>query len=530
MINYTTKINSAPTNVDEGQLSAEEFNEYIFELENYVTNSGQTLGSTLAVDVNMISKATANYATGGNYFTEGGSVNAYTLAVVGTKAAPTSYFDGLTVNFFAGNANTGASTVNLASLGVKNIKRPDGSALKDGDIDTTSLQTITYKNGAGYFILSSYNTPASRVVKEITQATHGFAVGDWLYHNGTIYAKATADTDAHSQVVGLVTKSYDTNTFQLTTQGYVTGLSGLTAGNTYYLHQATAGAMTATAPSTAGQYVKRLFTADSTTTGYVQIAASTVVPATVSIPLNATTNWIDGLKLSWVSNDVIQISAGSCVDSTNASVMTLASTQNVDISTTGINKLDTGTQANSTWYFVWLCSGGSGTGAVLSTSSTAPTLPTGYTTYKRLLGAVYNSSGGNILEFYQIGKKNDRTFIWSVYRAVVTAGNPANNTWTSTATSGAFIPTAVTTTMLLHAEGYSGASGNGNVDALLLRTKGTTNTTYSGTVSSANTQSGTGSMDVVIKTDSSGDIDYQRSGTQTNFLTNLWANGFVLEI
>ena len=51
----------------------------------------------------------------------------------------------------------------------------------------------------------------------------------------------------------------------------LSGLTGLTAGATYYLSAATAGAMTVTPPSTVGQYVVRLGKALSTTEFEIRI-------------------------------------------------------------------------------------------------------------------------------------------------------------------------------------------------------------------------------------------------------------------
>ena len=65
--------------------------------------------------------------------------------------------------------------------------------------------------------------------------------------------------------------------------------------------------------------------------------------------------------------------------------------------------LDTGAEANSTWYHVWAIGKTDGTvSCVFSVSTTAPTLPTGYTFYG-YLGAVYNNASGNFNTFYQRG-------------------------------------------------------------------------------------------------------------------------------
>jgi len=72
------------------------------------------------------------------------------------------------------------------------------------------------------------------------------------------------------------------------------------------------------------------------------------------------------------------------------------------ITTSGLLGLDTGSEANSTWYYLWVIYNGTTVSGIISTSSTAPTMPSGYT-YKGLVGAVYNGSGGNLSDFHQVG-------------------------------------------------------------------------------------------------------------------------------
>lgn len=71
-----------------------------------------------------------------------------------------------------------------------------------------------------------------------------------------------------------------------------------------------------------------------------------------------------------------------------------------DITASGVNGLDTGSEANSTWYYIWVINNGTTTASLLSTSSSSPTMPSGYT-FKALVGAVYNDSGGNFSSFQQ---------------------------------------------------------------------------------------------------------------------------------
>ena len=103
----------------------------------------------------------------------------------------------------------------------------------------------------------------SGMSQTITQTAHALVVGDVVRYSGTAYVKALADTAINAEVVGIVTKVTDANTFTLTMGGTITGLSGLTAGETYFLSGATAGALSLTE----GTISKPLLVATSTTAG-----------------------------------------------------------------------------------------------------------------------------------------------------------------------------------------------------------------------------------------------------------------------
>ena len=72
----------------------------------------------------------------------------------------------------------------------------------------------------------------------------------------------------------------------------------------------------------------------------------------------------------------------------------------VDITASGANGLDTGSEAAGTWYHLWVIYNGTTVAGLLSASATSPTLPSGYT-YKGYVGAVYNDSGSDFDDFHQ---------------------------------------------------------------------------------------------------------------------------------
>ena len=95
---------------------------------------------------------------------------------------------------------------------------------------------------------------------------------------------------------------------------------------------------------------------------------------------------------------VLQNAGGGTARVTSVSVT-------ISTAASGANGIDTGSVANSTWYAVYLIynSGSSTTAGLLSTSSTAPTLPSGFTYFARY-GWVRTNGSGNLLLTLQKGR------------------------------------------------------------------------------------------------------------------------------
>lgn len=115
-----------------GTLTAAEWNEVPSEIQNVIEGLGITLSSG---NLNQLGEAIAGYVANGTFYIDSGVANAYVLTQIGSKQALTSYTDGATFEFEASNPNTGAATVNVAGLGIKNIKLADGSDPIAGAID-----------------------------------------------------------------------------------------------------------------------------------------------------------------------------------------------------------------------------------------------------------------------------------------------------------------------------------------------------------------------------------------------------------
>jgi hypothetical protein len=97
-----------------------------------------------------------------------------------------------------------------------------------------------------------------------------------------------------------------------------------------------------------------------------------------------------------VTADDVVLKNGSGVPKYHSGV-----TVSANITVSGANGLDTGAEAASTWYYLWLISDGTTIASLLSTSATAPTMP-GLYTYKALVGGVYNNGSSNFWTFRQV--------------------------------------------------------------------------------------------------------------------------------
>lgn len=103
----------------------------------------------------------------------------------------------------------------------------------------------------------------------VEQTAHGFSAEQVVYNNGTTWVLARADAVATSIGIGVI-ESVTTDDFVLVVGGTVT-LTGKTANTQYYLSAATAGLLTATAPSNAAHFLVRVVKTNSTTDGLVEI-------------------------------------------------------------------------------------------------------------------------------------------------------------------------------------------------------------------------------------------------------------------
>lgn len=244
-----------------------------------------------------------------------------------------------------------------------------------------------------------------------------------------------------------------------------------------------------------------------------------------------------GLTLSRDSGDTshdVNVTAGSVRDATDAVNIILASEITKQIDATwavgdDAGGLDTGTVANNTWYHVWLIKR-SDTGVVdvlLSTSPTAPTMPSNYD-YKRRIGAVRTDGSANLLAFEQ----NGDSFIWDVPVLDINDSNPG----TSAQTNAVRVPTGVVVDAVI--DWFLGQSNDAGTYYMLVTSPSQTDTAasssmfsvYSGSPrgfgeASSESQGGTGR--IVTKTNTSAQVRYRLNGSNTSVEVKGFVVGWV---
>ena len=208
----------------------------------------------------------SDYVRQPGYGVDTGSANAYAVTL---NPVPINLIDGMGVIVKIANANTGASTLNVNSLGAKTIKNPDGTDLSSGDLTAGGIYSFKYNSTTGNFILvgkggvkltgsagdtqvlsgyTYYNTDpktkrsgsmANNGAVTITPGTsdHAIAAG---YHNGS--GKVSGDTNLVAGnikknvslfgVTGTLISKYTIKTGLSTNDLYLNGVDA--DGNTYY--------------------------------------------------------------------------------------------------------------------------------------------------------------------------------------------------------------------------------------------------------------------------------------------------------
>jgi hypothetical protein len=217
------------------------------EVEIVDKSTAQTLtNKTLDAASNTFSNIPFSATTGVLPTTQGGtgvngSATFPTSGVVATRDAAETLLNKATVS--STGLATGALNVPAGTTGQR-PGTPSNSMIRYNS-DTNSFEG--YQAGSWSAIGGG---GASGGVLDVLQTSHGFAIGDAVYFTGSAYAKARADAANTAEVIGVVGIILDVNNFKMYMSGALSGLSGLTAGENYFLSPSVAGQLTATEPTT----------------------------------------------------------------------------------------------------------------------------------------------------------------------------------------------------------------------------------------------------------------------------------------
>ena len=156
----------------DGVFNVTDANNIKAETDNYIDTSSQTKSES---DLFQMAKTGAVVASKGDFYKEsaGSSADVYLLEADDDLADVWRLKNGMRFRFKVVNANTGASTVNINSLGAKDLKLNGGSALAGGELVENQNAEIVFDETNDYFVL---NLPAKESLT---------AKGDLLYNNGT---------------------------------------------------------------------------------------------------------------------------------------------------------------------------------------------------------------------------------------------------------------------------------------------------------------------------------------------------------
>ena len=134
--------------------------------------------------------------------------------------------------------------------------------------------------------------------------------------------------------------------------------------------------------------------------------------------------YINGLQLTYSTTTVLTTNSGDCTDSSRNFQM-FTNGLSINNATTGLNGIDTGNIAESTWYYAYIVgdsNGVNGTGGLISLSANSPTLPAGFDVYRRL-GAIYSNASSQFDIFYTVGNATTRQIYYDVPKSLLSGGS-----------------------------------------------------------------------------------------------------------
>jgi hypothetical protein len=142
-------------------LLATEWNQPMTELQNIITDSGQTLSSG---NLNQVGKGVAQYVANGNYYVDIGVADSINLVRVGSKQIIDSLVDGMLIMFKPVANNTGATTITFSTTSFPasiSLYYSDGTDLSADELIVGVYSLAIYSDSLSAFVLLNPHANAS---------------------------------------------------------------------------------------------------------------------------------------------------------------------------------------------------------------------------------------------------------------------------------------------------------------------------------------------------------------------------------
>jgi len=381
--------------------------------------------------------------------------------------------------------STNTEGITLPPLTGNGLKYVSVNSAEDGFEYSTPTTTTTSYDGTISAGLDA-SKPASPSVKDIYIATdtfrvyHCFSGGTWTtkldYSNTVTFTGAALNFAKGSDIASATTTDIGAatgNFVDITGTTTITGLGTVQAGTHRWLKFSGVLTLTHNASSMILPGAANITTAAGDTALFVSLGSGNwrclFYSKASGYPVISTGGGVLGsyknLSVTRGSVTQVTVTADELVleDTSNNKVTVRSVNETAAITSSGANGLDTGSEASNTWYYIWIIrkSSDGTTDSLLSTSSTSPTMPSGYD-QKALVSAVHNDGSSNFIDFKQAGKR----YNYVVWRTL-TSGNIGTGSWVSVTTTN-FVPSALSTYCYgsVNDGGSAGACANDNTVAV----------------------------------------------------------------
>jgi hypothetical protein len=234
-----------------------------------------------------------------------GSANTYAIALA---PVVTAYVAGQEFNFKAGNASSGASTLNVNGLGAKNIKKRNDQAIAAGDIEEDAIIKVLY-DGTSFQMISQLGTSAGSMTSFTLTGDSGS--NQTIADSNTMDVAGGTGIDTVVGATDTVTVAIDSTVVQKTVQNTFTkaqvpstytaalsATSGVLDYDTYqtFIITLASGSNTLAAPTTEASQIGQ-----SGVMIFIQPSSSSA--GTISLHGDYETAAAGGLTLSTANND-----------------------------------------------------------------------------------------------------------------------------------------------------------------------------------------------------------------------------------